>query len=294
MDAFQEKLQDLSAMTEHYLAGLFTQDVPWKELLESMRYSLLAGGKRLRPLLCLAFCEAAGGRAEDALSAAAAIELVHTFSLIHDDLPCMDDGELRRGKPTNHRVYGEAMATLAGDALLTAAFRLLAQMDAPPECALKCVEYLACAAGEDGMGAGQALDLRSCETAPTKAEVLQLHDLKTGAMIRAACQMGALLGGGTPEQVAAAGEFGASLGLAYQIRDDILDRVGSEAELGKHVGQDEKNGKTTFVTLLGLEESRAEVVRLTQSAVALLRTAQFGETGFLERLARSLLSGIGS
>ena len=288
MNGFRTILQQRTALVEDYLAGLFTAEVPYKKLLESMRYSLMAGGKRLRPVLCMSFCEAAGGQAEDALPAAAAIELVHTFSLIHDDLPCMDDSDLRRGRPTNHKIYGEALATLAGDALQTAAFRLLAQMDAPADRIVRCVELLAVAAGEDGMGAGQTLDLLNCSGPLTDAELRFINNRKTGDMIRASCQMGAVLGGGTPAQVEAAGEYGLELGLAFQIRDDMLDCTASDAELGKSTGKDEENGRSTFVTLLGLEGCRQEVERLTESAVSHLQTAGFPDTAFAEELAWTL------
>ena len=290
MESFEEKIRALRAMTERSLEGLFTEDAPWKTLLDAMRYSLLAGGKRLRPVLCLAFCEAASGRAETALPAAQAIELVHTFSLIHDDLPCMDDSALRRGKPTNHRVYGEDMAVLAGDALLTAAFRLLAQAKAPAERALRCVELLSTAAGENGMGAGQTLDLRALPSGMTEAELKEMHERKTGDMIRAACQMGTVLGGGTPEQTQAAGSYGAALGLAFQICDDMLDCTGTAEELGKDAGQDEKNGRTTFMTLFGLEGCRRRAEELTELASRSLASADFRETGLLEHIASSLVT----
>ena len=277
-------------LVEEYLSRQFTQSAPYGVLLEAMRYSLLAGGKRLRPALCMAFCEACGGSAETALPAAAAVEMVHTYSLIHDDLPCMDNDDYRRGRLTNHKVYGQDVATLAGDALLTAAFRYLTELQAPAERVVRCVALLSQAAGETGMVAGQILDLEGEKHPLSREELEQVHRHKTGDMIRGACQMGAVLGGGSEKEIAAAGAFAYALGMAFQIRDDMLDEIGSQAELGKPIGSDQENHKSTFVTLLGLEACQNLVEQETARAVAALETGDFQDTSFIVSLARGLTS----
>ncbi len=227
-------------------------------LFEAMRYSLLAGGKRLRPILALAACEAVGGRPESAMGLACALEMIHTYSMIHDDLPCMDDDDLRRGKPTNHKVFGEAMATLAGDALLTDAFQVLARSRAlgPPPALLEVVAELAAAAGSAGMVAGQALDILS-EGEPTDLAKLEyLHSKKTGALFLAAVRGGARLGGANSAQLAALTAYGRALGLAFQVIDDILDVEASTEQLGKRTHKDGARGKATYPALVGLERSR--------------------------------------
>lgn len=277
-------------LVEEYLSRQFTQSAPYGVLLEAMRYSLLAGGKRLRPALCMAFCEACGGSAETALPAAAAVEMIHTYSLIHDDLPCMDNDDYRRGRLTNHKVYGQDVATLAGDALLTAAFRYLTELQAPAERVVRCVALLSQAAGETGMVAGQILDLEGEKRPLSREELEQVHRHKTGDMIRGACQMGAVLGGGSEKEIAAAGAFAYALGMAFQIRDDMLDEIGSQAELGKPIGSDQENHKSTFVTLLGLEACQDLVEQETARAVAALETGDFQDTSFIVSLARGLTS----
>jgi geranylgeranyl diphosphate synthase type II len=247
-------------------------------LHEAMRYSLDAGGKRLRPALCLAACEAVGGAPEAALPVAAALELVHTYSLIHDDLPCMDDDDLRRGRPTNHRVFGEALAVLAGDALLTRAFGILAEegrLAADVRIAL--VADLARSAGSLGMVGGQALDL-AAEGRPVDAAALRgIHARKTGALIAAACRMGGRAGGASPEDLARLERFGERVGLAFQIADDLLDETATPEELGKASRKDRERGKATYPGLLGQEESRARL----REAVAQARDgiAPLGERG---------------
>jgi geranylgeranyl diphosphate synthase type II len=246
---------------------------------DAMRYSLAAGGKRLRPALCFASCEAVGGSVEAALAPAAALELVHTYSLIHDDLPCMDDDDLRRGRPTSHKVHGEAMAVLAGDGLLTRAFGLLAEdSHAPPDRQAEMVRILARAAGSHGMVGGQALDLAAEGSVDVDLPTLQyIHTHKTGALIRAACSLGGVAGGGRPDQVAALGRFGEKVGLAFQIVDDILDETGKAEDLGKNAGRDRARGKATYPRLMGLAESRRRVDELEAEALAL--AAELGEAG---------------
>lgn len=285
-----QNLSRYQTLVEDYLSAQFTQSAAHGVLLEAMRYSLLAGGKRLRPVLCMAFCEACGGRAETALPAAAAVEMIHTYSLIHDDLPCMDNDDYRRGRLTNHRVYGEDVATLAGDGLLTAAFRYLTELEAPAERSLRCVRILSQAAGENGMVAGQILDMEGEKRPLSREELENVHRHKTGDLIRGACQMGAVLGGGTEEDIQAAGAFACALGMAFQIRDDMLDEIGSQAELGKPIGSDQENHKSTFVSLLGLEKCQELVEGETERALEALQAGAFQDTTFLTDLAHALTS----
>ena len=271
---------------ERYLAEACRagEELPQKELYRAMAYSLSAGGKRLRPIFVLEFCRMCGGDWEKALPLAAAMEMVHTYSLIHDDLPCMDDDDLRRGRPTNHKVFGEAMAVLAGDGLLTEAFSQIAAAPLPAEVRIKAAAILAGCAGPRGMVGGQALDMKSRERACTEEEVLAIQSRKTGALIRAACQMGVLAGGGDEAALAAAGTFAEKLGLAFQIRDDLLDAIGSEQELGKATGVDGE--KNTFLRLYGVDACQEMVERLTQEAVAAL--AVFPDNAALAELAERL------
>ena len=215
-----------------------------------MRYSLLAGGKRIRPILTLEFCRVCGGDMEKALPFAAAIEMVHTYSLIHDDLPCMDNDDYRRGRLTNHKVFGEANAVLAGDALLTAAFGSLAKAELPADRICKAVALLSKRAGECGMVGGQVLDLAGEQLVLTEEEIYNVHRLKTGALISAACQLGVIAAGGTQEQLDAADRYAEALGLAFQTRDDMLDVLGDSGKMGKATGMDEN--KNTFVRLYGV------------------------------------------
>ena len=256
-------------------------------LAESMRYSLLAGGKRIRPVLALAFCDALGGDIEKALPAACALEMIHTYSLIHDDLPCMDDDVLRRGKPTNHVVYGECTATLAGDALQSLAFETLTSAPLESGRIVRCLKILSEAAGYRGMCQGQFLDMEGEGKSLTAEELTHINNLKTGALLSAACRMGASAAGADEKQLEAAGTFGSLLGLAFQIRDDVLDVISTDAELGKSVGSDVQEHKNTYMALLGMEGCNREISRLTASAVAVLEE-NFTDTAFLSDLARSL------
>jgi geranylgeranyl diphosphate synthase type II len=255
-------------------------------LAESMRYSLEAGGKRVRPLLCLLSAEAVGGAVESALSGALALEYIHTYSLIHDDLPAMDDDDLRRGRPTNHKVFGEGHAILAGDGLLTEAFAVLAETGRAEAVAL-----LAEAAGWRGMVGGQALDLEGEELtrqgkAYDLAHLQTIHRLKTGALLRAACELGGLLGGAEAPQRQALRAYGEALGLAFQIQDDILDATSTAATLGKRAGKDEGRGKITYPSLLGLDGARAALHDATEKALCALRTLPIPSS--LEAWARHL------
>ena len=237
---------------------------PQKILFDAMRYSLLAGGKRLRPVFVFDFCKMCGGDWKAAAPFAAAIEMVHTYSLIHDDLPCMDNDDYRRGRLTNHKVYGEANAILAGDALLTAAFAYLARAPFNAEIRIRAVEVLSACAGELGMVGGQVLDMMSEQRQCTEQEVIDIQSRKTGALIKAACQLGVLAGQGNNAQMDAAEVFADHLGLAFQIRDDMLDVIGNAEELGKAIGVD--TVKNTFVQLYGLEMCDALVHRHTLQA----------------------------
>lgn len=278
-------MQRYMERTEEYLARCFTNEAPQKKLFDAMRYSLLAGGKRLRPVMVLAFCELCGGNAENALPFAAALEMVHTYSLIHDDLPCMDNDDYRRGKPTNHRVFGEATAVLAGDGLLTAAFGQLASAKLPAERIVEAVRVLSLCAGELGMVGGQVLDMDAETRICTEQEVIDIQSRKTGALISAACQLGVIAAGGSSKQQTAAAQYADSLGLAFQIQDDILDVIGDAGKLGKATGVD-KN-KNTFVRLYGVETCMEMVAQETEKAVHALDS--FDNADFLIGLARELV-----
>ena len=258
---------------------------PQKVLFNAMRYSLLAGGKRLRPVFVFDFCRICGGNWKAAAPFAAAIEMVHTYSLIHDDLPCMDNDDYRRGRLTNHKVFGEANAVLAGDALLTAAFSYLAKAPFDAETRIRAVEVLANCAGELGMVGGQVLDMMSEERQCTEQEVLDIQTRKTGALIKAGCLLGVLAGKGSKEQLNAAAEFAQHLGLAFQIRDDMLDVIGNAEELGKAVGVDAV--KNTFVQLYGLEKCDALVHEHTDDAKNALNV--FEDAVFMLELADELV-----
>ena len=282
---FDTRYGDYRRTVEEYLNGLFTDKPHWADLYESMRYSLLDGGKRIRPVLTLEFDRLAGMDWKKAVPVACALELVHTYSLIHDDLPCMDNDDLRRGKPTNHKIFGETMAVLAGDALQPEAFRLIltAPGIAPAERAA-CALILAQAAGADGMVAGQILD--TLHAPKTEEELKEVDHLKTGAMIAGACKLGVAAAGGSPELLAAAEEYGYQLGLAFQIRDDMLDVIGNVDEFGKPIGSDKEEGKVTYVDLFGIEGCGKKVLDCTAAAKAAV--APFDADGFLRSLADSL------
>lgn len=257
-------------------------------LVEAMRYSLLAGGKRLRPVLCLASAGLFGAARDDIMPFACAIELIHTYSLVHDDLPAMDDDDLRRGKPTSHKQFGEAVAILAGDALLTEAFGLMALVAVPSERVVRAMALAARAAGAAGMVGGQVLDMAyTAMDGVSLDELRRMHALKTGALIRMSCQAGAVLAGAPEPGVEAQARYGAALGLAFQIADDILDEVGDEAAMGKPVGSDRAAGKTTYVSLVGLDESRRLARAAAAEAVAALDhcAGDHQDAAFLRRLA---------
>ena len=272
---------------ESYLKDFYHQwrDEPQTRLYDAISYSLLAGGKRLRPILAFEFCRLCGREWQAAAPFAAAIEMIHTYSLIHDDLPCMDNDDFRRGRPTNHKVYGEAMAVLSGDALLTDAFCAAAMAKLPnPADMATAIGVLSECAGSHGMVGGQVLDIMSEERLLSEQEVLDIQSRKTGALIRAACALGAIAGGATQAQYDAACQFAAALGLAFQIRDDMLDVIGSQEEMGKGVGTDAN--KNTFVRLYGLEKCEELVQTYTDYALQALNV--FEDTKFITELAKSL------
>ena len=258
---------------------------PQKILFDAMQYSLMAGGKRLRPILTFEFCRMCGSDWKKATPFAAAIEMIHTYSLIHDDLPCMDNDDYRRGRLTNHKVYGEGMAVLAGDALLTDAFGIAASAELPkPKDMGTAIGVLSECAGSLGMVGGQVLDIMSEERELTEQEVLDIQNRKTGCLISAACALGVIAGGGSEEQYDAACQFAAGLGLAFQIRDDMLDVIGNQNELGKATGVD--TVKNTFVKLYGLKRCEELVAKYTNYAIQALNV--FDDIAYLQALAKSL------
>ena len=289
MEMFQVQYDRYREMAEAFLHRIFESPGgpelrPWDRLWEAMGYSVLAGGKRVRPVLTLAVCEALGGRGEDALPLGCALELIHTYSLIHDDLPCMDDDDLRRGRPTCHKVYGETMAVLAGDALQPEAFRLIACAELSARQRVDAVQVLSRASGGDGMVAGQVMDVDGL--AGDEASLRLLCRLKTGALLRAAAELGCVAAEASDEQRSRAVRYAEHIGLAFQVRDDMLDVIADQDEFGKPVGSDREEGKETFVDLRGLQgcgKLVEEETRLAKEAIA-----GFPDNGFLLALADSL------
>jgi geranylgeranyl diphosphate synthase, type II len=270
-------LRDKRALVDEALKSVFPEPQgPSADVVRAMTYSLFAGGKRLRPILCIEGAEAVGTEGRVVLPFACSLELIHTYSLIHDDLPAMDDDDLRRGKPTNHKVFGEAVALLAGDGLLTEAFRLMADTNGvEPRALLKVIRLVGSAAGYQGMVGGQVVDIQS-EGKPVDPSLVNfIHSHKTGALIHASVTSGAILGRGTEEQVKAISSYGEKIGLAFQIADDILDVEGDSTTMGKAVGGDERKKKITFPAAVGLQKAKETQGRLVGEAVAALKA--FGE-----------------
>ena len=286
---FSARMAEYKSAVDKYLDACLeeTQCASYHKLTDSMHYSLTAGGKRLRAILVLEFCRICGGDVEKALPVACGVEMLHTYSLIHDDLPVMDNDDLRRGKPSNHKVFGECTATLAGDALQALAFETVLKADLPALRVLKCAQVLANAAGHEGICGGQQLDLEWEGKILSAPELEEIYLRKTSALIRAACLMGVAAAGGTAEQADAAQRYADALGLAFQIRDDMLDVIGDEATFGKPIGSDKAEKKTTFVDLLGLAACEREVVRLTDEAISALGLFG-GEADFLAALSHSM------
>ncbi len=282
--------QERSALVEEQLVKELNEANPLdKTLCESMKYSLMAGGKRLRPVLLMAAADAVGAKGTDYLTTGCAMEMIHTYSLIHDDLPAMDDDDYRRGKLTNHKVYGAGMATLAGDALLTLAFEvMLRQQGVSAEKLVQVVREISTAAGPDGMVGGQALDMESEDKQISMETMKNIHLGKTGALFRAAIRSGAILGGASEEALQALTVYADNFGLAFQITDDILDVIGDEQVIGKPVGSDEKNHKSTYVTLTSLEEAQKLAQEAVDTAIDALKI--FGaEADFLRELVAFLV-----
>ena len=285
---FDERYAEYRAMIEPALKSSFGEKrgFPFDGLLDAMDYSLMAGGKRIRPVLVLEFCRVCGGDVSAALPVACAAEMLHTYSLIHDDLPCMDNDDLRRGKPTNHKVYGECTATLAGDALQAEAFGAILRCDLSAERRADCAEILAGAAGVDGICGGQFMDMAWEGRALSEDELSDLQARKTGSLLASVCAMGAAAAGAGADKRDLALQYGAYLGAAFQIRDDMLDVLSTNETLGKPVGSDAEEGKTTFMSLYGAERCQSMVEKLTLAARD--TAAKLGECGFLCALADSL------
>jgi geranylgeranyl diphosphate synthase type II len=294
--AVKAELARRAAEVEAFLSGcLRGWDIPAR-LLASMEYSLMAGGKRLRPALVLTFAGLFGERGAAVMPFAASLELIHTYSLIHDDLPAMDDDDLRRGKPSNHKQFDEATAILAGDGLLTDAFRLMFSVAGealPAARVLAAADAVSVAAGSGGMVGGQALDMEYTARAGVSFDELRaMHAMKTGALITAACLAGALLAGADAPGVARARAYGENVGAAFQIADDILDVVGDTKTLGKPVGSDERQGKTTYPSLMGLEKSRELARARADAAISALDGMAGPEAEFLRGLARYIVERV--
>ena len=297
MSAFEQRMQEYITMINEAAAQYVSAEAfkgreseGLSVMLDAMSYSLENGGKRIRPLLTLEFCRVCGGDPRAALPLALGIEMIHTYSLIHDDLPCMDNDDMRRGKPSNHKVYGYANALLAGDGLLTLAFETVLgakELSAEKRAAAGCL--LAEAAGCSGMIAGQVMDLANEERSATADDLAATDRLKTGELIRCACQLGCIAAGADDKKLEAARVYAENLGIAFQIVDDILDVTSDEATLGKPIGSDAENCKNTYVSLLGLEEAQRIAAKLTDKAIDALKI--FGdEAEFLISLSERLLS----
>lgn len=282
---FKQQYAAYQQAIEQYLEGLFSQDKPYGRLQEAMRYSILGGGKRIRPVLTLEFARLGGIDWHLALPYACALELVHNYSLIHDDLPCMDDDDLRRGQPTTHKKFGETLAVLAGDALQPEAFRLIAEAPCMSDGSrVEAVRVLARACGADGMVAGQVLD--TLYGIQTEEQLKAMYRLKTGVMISGAAELGCVAADMPADMRAQAVEFADRLGLAFQIRDDMLDVIGNADEFGKPIGSDKDEGKVTYVDLLGLDDCGKLIHELTEQAVSAV--SDLDREGFLTALAESL------
>ena len=264
-----------------------TEDVP-PRLLQALRYSVLDGGKRLRPILVLASAEAVGGDSQVAMPAACAIELIHTFSLIHDDLPCMDDDDLRRGKPTSHKVFGEAIALLAGDALFALAFEMLMTLRTDHARIRACTLEIAQASGLHGMVGGQVADMELSRKQATLDDVRAVHRRKTGALIQASTTIGGIIGGGGDQQIEALRQYGEAIGMAFQIQDDILDVIGDTHKTGKSGGSDERNEKATYPRLVGPERAKEMATEAVERGIAAL--ASFDSSAdHLRRIAKFII-----
>ncbi len=283
-------LESYRERIESFLQTCLKDDSIPERLQSAMEYSLFAGGKRIRPILCLIWAELVSGAREHPLGFACSLECIHTYSLVHDDLPAMDDDDLRRGQPSNHIKYGQALAILAGDGLLTEAFSLMLSHDRHPERTLQAAAEVARAAGPRGMVGGQVLDILMTGKGQGDLEMLKsMHSLKTGALLRASCLSGAMLAGADQDDLSQADQYGTAIGLAFQIADDILDITGEEQAIGKPVGSDESRGKLTYPSLLGLDESKALGFRMVEQATTALEKYSGPQSQFLADLARYIM-----
>lgn len=286
---FENILNNDIALVERRLIELLPNCLDNQDIVaEAMKYSLLNGGKRLRPVFCLEFAKMCSCDRKDALDFACAVEYIHTYSLIHDDLPCMDDDDYRRGKPSCHKKFGEATALLAGDGLLTQAFQIIGDCDLSDSKKVLATRLLAQNSGVSGMIGGQVIDLKYESETPDLKQLLSVHRLKTGALISASCLLGCIAAGADNDKISAASRFAYNLGIAFQIKDDILDVVGNSEILGKPVGSDAENEKTTYVTLEGLEKAQSDVEKLTNAAINEL--SAFDNNEFVMLLAQKLVN----
>ncbi len=292
MNNFNEKLNEYIKLVEEYLKKHFEREPDLQQVVfDAMKYSIDAGGKRVRPVLLLEFCRICGGDINNALAFAVALEMIHTYSLIHDDLPCMDNDDMRRGKPSCHMAFGEANALLAGDALLNSAFEVMLESNEgnlSPDLRLKSAHFIARCSGPDGMIGGQAIDLENEGKDISKEILVRLYTDKTAALLKAATVGGAIIAGADDEKLKAAEYYALNLGLAFQIIDDILDCTSTEAALGKPIGSDQKNNKKTFVDFNGIDFAKNEAKKLTENALSALE--KFDDTEFLKELSNYLLS----
>ncbi len=294
MNSLKIQLDTYACWTEQALEFFLPNNGEEDTVTSAMRYSLLGGGKRLRAALTLAFCSALGGKKEDAIVFACALEMVHAYSLIHDDLPCMDDDEMRRGRPSCHIAFGEAVALLAGDGLLTKAFETLSRSELPPEQTVQAISVLAKAAGHLGMIGGQRLDLENEIIAASIERVEQTNRLKTGALISAAVALGCIAAGADSKTMGFAESYAQHIGAAFQITDDILDCTSSQEELGKPIGSDAQNHKTTYVSMYGIEEAKKiaghRIEQAKQALDAIDSCSMQGASEFLYELADYILT----
>jgi len=289
----KQYLKEKKSLIDNYLTSYISQhksnsDCP-KELIEAMGYALMAGGKRLRPILAIASYEASGGDSEDIIPIAASLELIHTYSLIHDDLPAIDNDDFRRNKPTTHRVFGEAIAILAGDALLTDAFRVISGSTLDPSILVKVIHEISQACGPGGMVGGQTMDIMLEGKDAVEKEVNYIHTHKTGAFIRASVRIGAIMASAEDRYLDALSIYGERIGLAFQIMDDVLDITGSDEELGKKTGVDQQRGKVTYPSVLGLDDSIAIARRLIDEAIEVLKVFDH-KADPLREIARYIIS----
>jgi geranylgeranyl diphosphate synthase type II len=284
----EQKHKLVNGFLKNYLATKKSKSSSPKVLCKAMGYSLMAGGKRLRPILAIASFETAGGKSKNILPVAASLELIHTYSLIHDDLPAMDNDDFRRNKPTNHRVFGEAIAILAGDALLTDSFELIAKTPESPDILISVIKELTHACGTEGMVGGQSADIIYEDKKIKEKDLIYIHTHKTGALIKASVRIGAIMARATPDVLNPLSRYGEKIGLAYQIIDDILDVIGTKKELGKSTGSDIVKGKNTYPHIYGLEESKKKAQDLIDESINALK--RFGdEADPLREIARYIL-----